>query len=110
MSATEDRPTTLQPCGANDIHTDIPGDEVAWPTAGHVSHVLDILTVSKWRRARDWLILWSGDLLFANRQGLLRAAILNAEKTMGTRLSLVPSLSRNATLTALRHREGPELD
>ena len=27
--------------------------------------ILEILTVSKWRRARDWLILWSRDLLFA---------------------------------------------
>ena len=49
-----------------------------WRTAGHGSpKILEILIVSKWRRARDWLILWSRDLLFA---------ILNAEKTLGTRL------------------------
>ena len=35
-------------------------------TAGHVSpKILEILIVLKWRRARDWLILWSRDLLFA---------------------------------------------
>ena len=29
------------------------------------SKILEILIVSKWRWARDWLILWSRDLLFA---------------------------------------------
>ena len=39
---------------------------LAWRTAGHVSpKILEIVIVSKWRRARDWLILWSRDLLFA---------------------------------------------
>ena len=34
--------------------------------AGHMSpKILEILIVSKWRLACDWLILWSCDLLFA---------------------------------------------
>ena len=37
-----------------------------WRRAGHVSpKILEIFIVSKWRWARDWLMLWSRDLPFA---------------------------------------------
>ena len=57
-----------------------------WQTAGRVSpKILEILIVSKWQQAL-WLVnLWTRDLLFY----LLRAAILDAEKTLGAILRLL---------------------
>ena len=62
-----------------------------WRRAGHMSpKILEILIVSKWRWARNWLILWSRDLLFARiffaRVFFAPTRHLEAEMALGTRL------------------------